>query len=598
MATPLRRPTIPILAGSPLLPPGSPDSLPPTDEDAENYVLACLFRDPTRKESIRKELPPEDFWDDDRRDLYECLCEQIDSGIKPDPVTLRDALTKGRGMTPNRYTELVAEILNSEHLWGPWGFQPEPENAVLHAKKLHDLATKRSLIEHHTHQLRLLYADLHDVNALVDLGRERIAEIEAIAAPSSDLLPVESSWPKPLGDAAWRCKIGDLVHIMAPHTESDPVAIFIQFLVAFGNVLGRKAHWIEGVTKHFFNLFCVIVGNTGKARKGSGWTFSRFCLSAIDPEWNNSRVIDGLQSGQGLVGSVRDGRRISDDVIDSGVTDKRALLIEEEFAGILAPMNNTSNALGKQMSAIIRKFWSGGDQSLTKLHAPIRTTGAHVSIIGHITFDELRKTLPTGEVANGFANRFLWVCARRARKLSSGGAFHTVDLAPYVAWMRTVVDFIDMLNSDHVYRLTPQAAEYWDPIYNEISDPPPGVVGNMLARAEAQVLRLALLYAVLDRKWDIDVPHIDSALAIWRYCHESVVHIFGGDNDTESNKILTALRGAKEGLTRTELIRQAFGNQITKDELNKLLSDLIREHRIVQAEETRQRKVVVYRIMA
>ena len=59
-------------------------------------------------------------------------------------------------------------------------------------------------------------------------------------------------------------------------------------------------------------------------------------------------------------------------------------------------------------------------RALTK-NSRAEATGAHVSIIGHITRDELRRYLDATERANGFGNRFLWVCVRRSKELPDGG---------------------------------------------------------------------------------------------------------------------------------------------------------------------------------
>ena len=41
----------------------------------------------------------------------------------------------------------------------------------------------------------------------------------------------------------------------------------------------------------------------------------------------------------------------------------------------------------------------------------------HLGVSAHITLDELRRTLTNTQAANGFANRFLWACARRSKLL-------------------------------------------------------------------------------------------------------------------------------------------------------------------------------------
>jgi len=65
----------------------------------------------------------------------------------------------------------------------------------------------------------------------------------------------------------------------------------------------------------------------------------------------------------------------------------------------------------------MRKAWDGGILSTMTRTAPLRATGAHISIIGHITVDELRARLTRTDTANGFANRFLFMLVKRSTVL-------------------------------------------------------------------------------------------------------------------------------------------------------------------------------------
>jgi hypothetical protein len=77
-------------------------------------------------------------------------------------------------------------------------------------------------------------------------------------------------------------------------------------------------------------------------------------------------------------------------VLDPGVTDKRLLLVEEEFGRLLTVAARTGNTL----SSTLRKAWDGNQW----LHvegktSPEKVTGAHVSMIGHVTLPELLQCL-------------------------------------------------------------------------------------------------------------------------------------------------------------------------------------------------------------
>ena len=66
-------------------------------------------------------------------------------------------------------------------------------------------------------------------------------------------------------------------------------------------------------------------------------------------------------------------------------------------------------------------------------NSPAKATGAHISIVGHITRDELRRLLTQTESANGFANRFCWLAVKRSKCLPDGGAIDTVNFEDVVA---------------------------------------------------------------------------------------------------------------------------------------------------------------------
>src|SRR5262245_29780719 len=81
---------------------------------------------------------------------------------------------------------------------------------------------------------------------------------------SSDAEP----WPT-LGTAAFHGLAGDVVGTILPHTESDPVALLLQYLTSFGNALGRGPYYQVEADRHFANLFAILVGQSAKSRKGT-----------------------------------------------------------------------------------------------------------------------------------------------------------------------------------------------------------------------------------------------------------------------------------------------------------------------------------------
>jgi hypothetical protein len=333
---------------------------------------------------------------------------------------------------------------------------------------------------------------------------------------------------------------GDIVRAIEPHSEADPAALLIQTLVGFGNIIGRTAHFVAEADRHYLNLFAVVVGASSHGRKGSSWGHIKRLLDGVESDWSRC-IVGGLSSGEGLIHHVRDGEGTLKKY-------KRALVLESEFASVLRVQKRLSNTL----SATLRQAWDTGDLSVMRRNSPDKATGAHISIIGHITADELRDCLQKTDALNGYANRFLWVFAQRSKKLPEGGYFHQADTTPFVRRLAEAAKSARVVGE---MRRDAEAAELWREIYDRLDEETDSNIAPILSRAEAQIMRLACVYALLDCSAVVRRVHLEAAHALWRYCEASVVCIFGdAPNDRVSSKIMDALIEAGEaGLTQTEI---------------------------------------------
>jgi len=412
-------------------------------------------------------------------------------------------------------------------------------------------------------------------------------------------------WPDPPAPEAFHGLAGDIVRAIEPHTEADPVALLVQFLVAFGNAVGRGPHFVAEADRHGLNLFACLVGATAKGRKGSSWGHIRRLLEAVDPTWTKDHVASGLSSGEGLIWAVRDpierrepvkerGRTTGYEtvLVDAGVEDKRLLVIEGEFASVLRILQREGNTL----SPIIRNSWDSGNlRSLTK-NSPAVASGAHISIIGHVTKGELLRYLENTEAGNGFANRFLWVCVRRSKCLPEGGNIDEVNFAPLVARLAEALGFAGGAGE---LKRDEEAREVWHAVYPELSAGKPGLLGAVLARGEAQVMRLACIYALLDLSPVVRPEHLLAALALWEYVEASARFIFGDAlGDPVADTILDALKKSANGLTRTEISALFDRNQSSKS-ITRALTDLLAaglvERKTVPPEGDRKKPIEVWR---
>jgi hypothetical protein len=394
-------------------------------------------------------------------------------------------------------------------------------------------------------------------------------------------------WPDPLGDDAYDGLVGDVVKAIAPQTEADPAGMLVQFLVAFGSVVGHKPYAQVGGQFHHTNEYVLLIGPTSSGRKGQSWAEVHPVFNGIDPNW---KPATGLSSAEGVIYAVRDpvqgvnlvkekGRVVDTQqvIVDPGVSDKRLLVLEPEFGGVLKRASREGNAL----FAVLRQAFDGGLLRTLVKGSPYVATDAHISLCCHITLEELLALLSAIDVANGVINRFLLVCVRRSQLLPFGGR---VDPKLMASLNQRLNDAIVFARGVERVRWTNAAMQIWEAEYPRLTATRPGAFGKACGRAESHSLRLAMLFSLLDMADQIRPEHLRAALATWTFCEQSARFVFGDQSgDKDADKILEALRAAPTGMTRAEIRRNLFGDNKPSDWLKSKLAMLARSG-LVQSE--------------
>jgi hypothetical protein len=378
------------------------------------------------------------------------------------------------------------------------------------------------------------------------------------------------AWPL-MDEAGYHGLAGEVVRAIEPHSEADPNGILIQFLVAFGNAIGPTCHYqIEG-DQHRAKLFVVTSGATSKGRKGTALGRIRQLMAIAAPDWEKGNIRSGLSSGEGVIFHVRDpvmkiNADGTEEKIDSGVADKRIMLVTEEFVSALSVMERPGNTL----SPVLRDAWGTARLETMTKNSPLKATGSHISMIGHVTDHELRSALTRTEMANGFANRFLFMKVRRSKQLPHGGHLDHAVLQGLGEKIGVAVGRAQMLGR---LTMTSEAASAWERVYGELSTERPGLFGAIVGRAEAQVIRLGLIYAAIDNQSQISLAHLEAALAVWSYCEDSAGQIFGDLlGDSVADAIVVALRNAgPAGMSRMQ-ISAAFSRHVRADRITAALN--------------------------
>ena len=400
----------------------------------------------------------------------------------------------------------------------------------------------------------------------IDTANKRLVREMASIAGLRVVEPLEArEWPQEMASDAFIGLSGDFVRLVAPNTEADPVALLGNFLVGSGVLFGREAYAVADGRTHYPVESLLLTGQTGSGRKGTSTARVMPVLKAVEEDFSQ-HVLSGLSSGEGLIKGISP----AEDAIVLPGDVRRFLAILPEFASLLTVMRREGNTL----SAILREAWDGNRLRVLTRKEPLDVDCVNLSVIAHVTPEELLNNLTATDRCNGFANRFLILLVRRSKLLPEGGG--EVNLSPIVTRLHAAVEAAKergLIERDGAARVL------WASEYDRITRTRDGIRGALCGRAEAHVLRLSLLYALLDSANAIRPEHLQAALAFWEYCERSIEHIFGGvTGDMDGQRILNALADGPKAIT--DLYR-LFGNHRERDWLQAKMQMLVRAGKVV-----------------
>lgn len=157
----------------------------------------------------------------------------------------------------------------------------------------------------------------------------------------------------------------------------------------------------------------------------------------------------------------------------------------------------------------------------------------------------------------------------RAWLLPDGGDIQSVNFETETKMLQLAVR---MAQGRREMQRTPEAREYWHHIYPELTKDHPGRWGQVTSRGEAQVVRLALVFSLLDGGEHIALVHLKAAEAVWKYCSESARWAFMESRfSRNAQSILNALEQGP--LSLAQISRDIFNKNVNRDQI----ADCIRE---------------------
>ena len=346
--------------------------------------------------------------------------------------------------------------------------------------------------------------------------------------------------PVALPEPALHGVAGETIRALRPHTEACDGAVLSQYLAIASACIGRGPYVAVGLARQPARVFVLVVGSTGHGRKGTA--LDAALAPFVHPAGPTlPRRVSNVQSGEAIIEAVRDGEGE-----EPGVEDKRLLCMETEFGNVFATKGRT----GSILTGVLRQGWDSGELHNTKIKS-VQATGAHVIVIGHITAAELHDVAGRTDVANGFLNRFQFAHAQAVRSIPLPEPPPDAVLAPLAAALRNAVD---VAAGRRRVLLSPSALSLWEHLYPHLDADGEGAVTTLLARTKPYLLRLALVYCLLDQSDQIEPVHLRAACAVWDYHSGTVRHTYGKrTGNSLDDRLLDALRTSGGSASRTDL---------------------------------------------
>lgn len=382
-----------------------------------------------------------------------------------------------------------------------------------------------------------------------------------------------------------------IVDAACASSEAHPVAVAANVIAWFGAAVGRVPFQRIGDQRVHCRPFVIVCGKSGKARKGTAETTAREVFrraGAVLRRQSGTKDVlrfhdGGLSTGEGLAWAIRD--PVEGDEkgkgADEGVIDKRLVVVEPEFANVLAQVKREGNTL----SATLRNLWDGRDlEPLTKT-SQTRASHPHVVVIGHITGFELRIKASDNDAANGLLNRFILVHVHRPKLVPLPEPTPEPLLDELAAALAATIDYAtkgDPHQRDkHEVVMTPEAKDAWRELYPAITRDRDGKAGSLMARSEVYARMLAMIFALMDCRSEIEPCDIFAAMAWVDYWAASVAYVFHGEDEGEADddgldpftaEVLKLVQ-ARPGIKLSEI--NAHWNRNRTDEVRAALEKLM-----------------------
>lgn len=307
--------------------------------------------------------------------------------------------------------------------------------------------------------------------------------------------------PTPIPDVAYYGWFREYVDLVEPTTEGAPAFHLASALALTAATMGRRICTIYASDELYANLFCLLIGPAGRAKKDTAIKRALKIPQLPGPGLRmhsvDFEVLRDIGSDVGLVSALKDHNNI--------------LLYITEFKKLMgyARRQSTNTIIPRLIEAfdtppILQNKVKGN---------PLEAKLPYLTLIAAIQPDILTEQMSEGDISSGFANRLMYFVGT-----GTGPKPSAPNLDSLSAWQlfddltRAIGSYPDGTVLPMLEEARPRwdawyVADYNRPVANEDED-------TMHIRLAVMIRKVALIYAVSEAAPGIGDRHIAAAIAL------------------------------------------------------------------------------------
>ena len=343
-------------------------------------------------------------------------------------------------------------------------------------------------------------------------------------------------------------------------TEAPREFRLAAFLTVVGALIGRQA-WVTYSRPTYPNLFTLLIGETASARKSTVMAFALdLMMDAVKSTSMKVKPLYGLASVEGLAAAMKDG---------DSPEPYRIVIIEDELKSLLRKAQQ--KGVGNLIPRLTELYNCGRSFEVNTKKDKAIIENPFACVVSASTPAWFAESIGESEISGGFLNRWTMFSGK------------TEVLIPFPtspqpdAWQRIAEELtLAVQQARGEFPLSREARELFSEFYRMLRGrKDEGLRTEATARTDLHAIKFALLFAVLDRKKQIDVDDVSRGIALATFNLKVAQSLIGTAGLSRigamERKVMAALKNGR--LSTRELMRRLH---LSADELDRVARSLDR----------------------